>query len=219
MLAPATIAARLSDVEDARGDALACEHGRRWQLHARRPRNRRCGGIPAAGRWAERSPRGSERSPRRISSEQPSSMRSARCFPQQLGPGATYADVARLGHGPRCGKKRPRRRCWAALGSMSDLIGDAADAHARAGAEFAKSRASVTTAADRLSRALAPGDGAPGSHDPTINPTAAMGAQVSDGREPRATTPEEIRQRDQLRGCRASYDAEMRRLNGGGHRR
>jgi hypothetical protein len=42
------------------------------------------------------------------------------------------------------------------------------------------------------------------------NPTAEMGAQVSDGQSPRTFTPEQIRQRDQLAGCRAGYEARMR---------
>ncbi len=49
-------------------------------------------------------------------------------------------------------------------------------------------------------------------HDPAANPSAAMGAQTSDGQSPRAFTPDQIRQRDQLAGCRAGYEARMRAL-------
>lgn len=53
------------------------------------------------------------------------------------------------------------------------------------------------------------------THDPSINPTAAMGAQTSAGREPRSYTPEEIRQRDQRRAVEAAYN---RRIQEGGQR-
>jgi len=62
---------------------------------------------------------------------------------------------------------------------------------------------------EALARALEP---EPESHDPTVNPTAAQGAQVSDGREPRSYTPEEIRMRDQRAAVQACYEARLRSM-------
>ena len=45
--------------------------------------------------------------------------------------------------------------------------------------------------------------------DPIANPTGATGTQTSNGQSPRAFTPEQIRQRDQLRGCQMGYEARM----------
>lgn len=43
--------------------------------------------------------------------------------------------------------------------------------------------------------------------EPTHDTNNQGGAQVSAGREPRAITPEDIRRRDQLTGCRMGYAA------------
>jgi hypothetical protein len=56
-------------------------------------------------------------------------------------------------------------------------------------------------------------------HDPTVNPTAAQGAQTSDGPSdgqsaPRSYDPEVRRQQDQLRSCQIAYDARQRHLRG-----
>lgn len=60
---------------------------------------------------------------------------------------------------------------------------------------------------DRALKALKPE-----SHDPVANPTAAQGAQVSNGQSPRAYTAEEIRRRDQLNGCQLGYEARLRQM-------
>ncbi len=61
----------------------------------------------------------------------------------------------------------------------------------------------LDAAHDSLEHALSESD----EIDPVANPTAAQGAQVSNGQSPRSYTPEEIRARDQ----RASVDAAYRR--------
>ena len=62
---------------------------------------------------------------------------------------------------------------------------------------------------EALARALEP---EPESHDPIANPTAASGAQVSNGREPRSYTAEAIRMRDQRAAVKACYEARLRQL-------
>jgi hypothetical protein len=61
----------------------------------------------------------------------------------------------------------------------------------------------LDAAHDSLERSLSESD----EINPAANPTAAQGAQVSNGQSPRSYTPEEIRQRDQ----RTSVDAAYRR--------
>lgn len=53
-----------------------------------------------------------------------------------------------------------------------------------------------------------------GANDAIANPTAAQGAQASNGQQPRCYTAEERRQRDQLAGCRLGYDAKIAALRG-----
>jgi hypothetical protein len=44
------------------------------------------------------------------------------------------------------------------------------------------------------------------AHDPIANPTAAQGAQTSDGQSPRSFDPEIRRQQDQRRSCQIAYE-------------
>ena len=50
------------------------------------------------------------------------------------------------------------------------------------------------------------------SHSAIANPTAATGAQTSNGQQPRSYNPEVRRQQDQLRSCEISYSERMKHL-------
>ena len=93
-----------------------------------------------------------------------------------------------------------------ALTAHVDGDGTATRRHLR---ELAAAHGKLRDAHDAIARSIRD---EPDSHDPITNPTAAQGAQTSNGQSPRGLSPDQIRQRDQLAGCRLGYDARLRQM-------
>ena len=68
-------------------------------------------------------------------------------------------------------------------------------------------KSSIKSAQSCIERAI--DEAAPVAHDPTVNPTAAQGAQTSNGQSPRSFDPEVRRQQDQIQSCQIAYDVRM----------
>ncbi len=97
---------------------------------------------------------------------------------------------------------------------MSDHLKEAAEhldmalEHHAAG-RYASVKRRIELARTCIERAI---EAAPAAHDPIANPTAATGAQTSNGQQPRSHDPETRRQRDQLRSCEIAYNERLRQL-------
>lgn len=90
-----------------------------------------------------------------------------------------------------------------ALNDAADHLDQALEHHAAGQHSSVKRRIDLARAC--IQRAI---ESSPGYQDPT----AAMGAQVSNGQSPRSLDPEAIRQRDQLRGCELAYETRLSQM-------
>jgi hypothetical protein len=75
---------------------------------------------------------------------------------------------------------------------------------------YGAARRAVQAAGESIDRAIKASDGI----DPIANPTGAMGAQASNGPQPRSLDHEERRRRDQLKSCDLAYERELDRQLG-----
>jgi hypothetical protein len=90
------------------------------------------------------------------------------------------------------------------LSDAAAHLENALDHHAAGRQSAVKS--SIQSAQRCVQRAIEQSNG----HDPAINPTAAMGAQVSNGQSPRDYSPEAIRARDQRRAVDFAYQERLK---------
>jgi hypothetical protein len=97
-----------------------------------------------------------------------------------------------------------------ALTEASSLLAQAVEHHdaGRPGS----ARRCIKNAQACVDRAIA--EAPPEAHDPIANPTAATGAQTSNGQQPRNYSPEAIRARDQLRSVEYAYEVRKRQMRG-----
>jgi hypothetical protein len=73
-------------------------------------------------------------------------------------------------------------------------------------------RRSIKDAQRCINRAI--DEAGPADHDPIANPTAAAGAQTSNGQQPRNYSPEAIRARDQQVGIDLCFRERQRQMRG-----
>lgn len=133
------------------------------------------------------------------------------------------------------------RKAHGALGASLSVLSDKVERcrAALAGGDHAKAKTIMGAAANELQTAQGHHDAIGDSHrevgrrlnsakralekaagnvdttgDSVANPTGAMGAQASNGQQPRSRDPEIRRQQDQLTSCEIAYNVRQEQLRG-----
>lgn len=99
---------------------------------------------------------------------------------------------------------------------LNDIAAEAklsGERHTDTASSHSATRRAMEAAQRSLKRAVE--EAAPAEHDPVANPTAAMGAQTSNGQSPRDYSPEAIRERDQRRAVEFCHARRLEQLKGG----